>query len=142
MVGLLWDGIWLTVLSSMVTILLQEIGVSRGSRAEWKQTFALWRSKRFCNTVPGNLIKGTESLFWKDILENWVSRKHKKLFDTNIILLDIMVIVKEEHIRSSWWLFTLRVRDLWQTMYILHVIVLYLFSKTNLNNHVPSSHKI
>ena len=43
------------------------------------------------------------------------------------------------HIRSSWWLFTLRVRDLWQTVYILHVIVLYLFSKTNLNNHVPSS---
>ena len=43
------------------------------------------------------------------------------------------------HIRSSWRLFTLRKRDLWQTVYILHVIVLYLFSKTNLNNHVSSS---
>ena len=43
------------------------------------------------------------------------------------------------HIRSSWRLFTLRVRDLWQTVYILHVIVLYLFSKTNLNNQASSS---
>ena len=49
------------------------------------------------------------------------------------------IIVASEHIRSSWRLFTLRKRDLWQTVYILHVIVLYLFSKTNLNNHVSSS---
>ena len=56
-----------------------------------------------------------------------------------VILLVGLPCVCILRIRASWWLFTLRVRDLWQTIYILHVIVLYLFSKTNLNNHVPSS---